>query len=310
MGASTKTRSKDSAELKSAADFDVTAMTQPGREVEAYIDAFLEHRPLPGNLREGIRYGVFGGGKRLRPVLVVRTCEAVGGSLEDAMPPAAAIELVHCFSLVHDDLPAMDDDDMRRGRPTLHKHANEAMAILAGDGMLSLAFELIVTRVSDSQLASQLVRELSVATSDMVAGQVYDTLPDFKDDVEPLDRLEVIHKHKTAALLRASCRMGAIIGGGTAQQLAAVTRYADAIGLMFQIVDDLLDVTATEEELGKATGKDADKGKFTSPGVIGMDASRKEVHRLQYEARAALEDFNQSADALRQLCDFMAVRRK
>lgn len=285
-------------------------LTMPGRDVETFLESFIDNRPLPENLRDGIKYGLFGGGKRLRPVLVIRACEAVGGTAQDAMPPAAAIEMVHCFSLVHDDLPAMDDDDMRRGRPTLHKHTNEAMAILAGDGMLSLAFELLATRVADAQLASSLVRELSVATSDMVAGQVYDTLPVFGDDIEDVDRLEVIHKHKTAALLRASCRMGAIIGGGSAAQLASLTRYAEAIGLMFQIVDDLLDVTATSQQLGKAAGKDLEKGKFTYPGVLGVEASRQEVQRLQYEAHEALEDFDKAAAPLRELCDFMAVREK
>lgn len=288
----------------------IDELTRPGREVEAYLESFIDNRPMSENLRDGIKYGLFGGGKRLRPVLVVRACEAVGGTAQDAMPPAAAIEMVHCFSLVHDDLPAMDDDDMRRGRPTLHKHTNEAMAILAGDGMLSLAFELLATRVSDAQLASSLVRELSVATSDMVAGQVFDTLPDFDDEIEDIQRLEIIHKHKTAALLRASCRMGAIIGGGSASQLAALTRYAEAIGLMFQIVDDLLDVTATSEQLGKAAGKDIDKGKFTYPGVLGVETSRQEIQRLQYEAHEALEDFEEAAEPLRQLCDFMAVREK
>lgn len=289
--------------------FDIQELTAPGREVEKYLEDFLKNRPLPGNLREATRYGVFNGGKRLRPVLVARCCEAVKGKLSDALPAAAAIELVHCFSLVHDDLPAMDDDDMRRGRPTLHKHTCEAMAILAGDGMLSLAFEMLATRVTDAQLAQSLIRELAVATSDMVAGQVYDTLPLDDDPKEPIERLEVIHKHKTAALLRCACRMGAICGGGNASQLAALTRYAEAIGLMFQIVDDLLDVTATEEELGKATGKDADKGKLTYPGVLGVDASHEEVQRLQFEAKDALEDFDKAADALRDLCDYMAVRR-
>lgn len=294
--------------MSSCAQPDLEAIARPAADVEAYLADFLEHRPLPANLRDAMAYGVLGGGKRLRPVLAVRCCEAAGGRAAQALPAAAAMELVHCFSLVHDDLPAMDDDDMRRGRPTLHRHTNEAMAILAGDGMLALAMELLVTRVAESEIAVALVRELAVATTDMIAGQVYDTLPDFDPQTPEAERLEIIHRHKTAALLRAACRMGAISGGGSAAVLNAVTRYAEAIGLMFQIVDDLLDVTATAEQMGKATGKDADKGKLTYPGLLGLETSRQEVTRLQHEAHEALADLGAAAQPLRDLCDYMAVR--
>jgi geranylgeranyl diphosphate synthase, type II len=285
-------------------------ITAPGREVEAYLETFLAARPMPANLREAIAYSLLGDGKRLRPVLAIQSCLAVGGKKAAAMPAAAAIEMIHCFSLIHDDLPAMDDDDLRRGRPTLHKHTSEPMAVLAGDCLQSLAVELLTTKVADPTLAVTLVRELSVATNEMIAGQVYDTLPAFDDDVEAMDRLITTHEHKTGALLRAACRMGAASGGANASQLAALTSYAEAIGLMFQVVDDLLDVTQTAEEMGKATKKDEDKGKLTYPGLLGIEASKEEVDRLRREAIAALSELGDAADPLRALCEFMAVRKK
>jgi len=279
---------------------------------------------MPANLAEAIRYGVLGGGKRLRPLMCLRSCQAVGAAEDKAFAPAAAIELIHCFSLVHDDLPAMDDDDLRRGRPTLHKHTNEAMAILAGDAMTSLAFELLTCRVDLPSLSKRLCAELSIATTDMISGQVYDTLPDFDASVTDREKLKVIHRNKTGALIRCACRMGAMAGGASAEQVDAITAYADAVGLMFQVVDDLLDVTSTTEHLGKAAGKDADKGKLTYPGVMGIDASREQVRRLQKEAHDALDrldsagcgtcDGGETADrgiaSLRELCDYMAVRSR
>lgn len=287
----------------------------PIEAVDRFLAEYLEQRPLPDNLREAVRYALLGGGKRMRPILVIHSCEAVGGKLKAALPAAAAIELIHCFSLVHDDLPAMDDDDLRRGRPTLHRHAGEAMAILAGDLMLGLAFEIIGTSITRAELATAVSRELALGANDMIAGQVYDTLPDFDGGIEPLERLQMIHRHKTGALIRCSCRMGALCGGADARQLDALTRYAEAVGLMFQVVDDLLDVTQTTEQLGKKAGKDQAKGKLTYPGLLGVDASRAEVERLAARAQDALNDLD-DGDArpsrptagLRHLCDYMAVR--
>ncbi len=290
---------------------DLEQITLPARNVEAYLSAFLRHRPLPENLKRAVAYGLLGGGKLVRPILVIRCCEAVGGRPEQALAPAAAIEMVHAFSLVHDDLPAMDDDDLRRGRPTLHKQEGEAMAVLAGDAMLSLAFELIATRMRSADTAFAVIRELSIGTNDMIAGQVQDTLPPAEEIAEdPIDRLELIHKNKTGALLRAACRMGAICGGAAAAELAALTRYAEAVGLMFQAVDDLLDVTSTTDELGKAAHKDADQGKLTYPGVLGVEGTRDQITRLHAKAHAALESFDRRADPLRELCDYLAVRQK
>jgi len=283
-------------------------ITEPAAAVEAYLGAFLDQRPFPANLREAVRYALLGGGKRLRPILVVRCCEAVGGDRREAMPAAGAIELIHTFSLVHDDLPAMDDDDLRRGRPTLHKKTNEAMAILAGDAMTALAFELIASRVQPADAAARIVGELASATNDMIAGQVYDTVPDFDPAITPIERLETIHRHKTGALLRCACRMGAIAGGGTYDQLAAITTYGETIGVMFQVMDDILDVTQTTEHLGKTAGKDVAQGKVTYPAVIGLAESRAEVTRLHAAAHEALAGLGPEANPLRELCDYMAVR--
>ena len=293
---------------------DVAACSQISAAVEAFMGTFLDERPLAPNLGQAVRYALLGGGKRLRPILVVRSCEALGGGTDQALAPAAAVEMIHAFSLVHDDLPAMDDDDLRRGRPTLHKHTSEAMAILAGDVLTSLAFEIITTRIAPprhaSDLAGRLAHELSIATRDMISGQVYDTLPDFDDAVQPLERLQTIHRHKTGALICASCRMGAIVAGARASQLEDITRFAQALGLMFQVVDDLLDVTQTTEHLGKAAGKDADQGKLTYPGLLGVDQSRREVQRLHVQACEALESLGPAAQGLRDLCNYMAVRTR
>jgi len=291
------------------AHFDLDELTAPAASVERYLEAFLDDRPLPDNLREATKYALLGGGKRLRPILVARSCEAVGGDAQIALPPAAAIELIHCFSLVHDDLPAMDDDDMRRGRPTLHKQTSDAMAILAGDLMSALAFELLSEKLKPEE-AGRIVHELATATNNMIAGQVYDTLPQFGDDVPPLERLQTIHRNKTGALIRCACRMGVIVGGADAAQLNAVTRHAEAIGLMFQVVDDVLDVTQTSEHLGKTAGKDEQQGKLTYPALIGLEASRDEIGRLHDEAIAALDGFGAAAEPLRQLCRYMAVRSR
>ncbi len=289
-------------------------LTQPAQQVEAYLAQVLDQRPLPPNLREAARYAVLGPGKRLRPILTLHSASAVGTTQQqgakEALAAAAAIEMIHCFSLVHDDLPAMDDDNLRRGRPTLHIHSGEAMAILAGDLLMGLAFELIATALEPKELAGRVSAELAIATNDMIAGQVYDTIPDFDDAIEPLERLETIHRHKTGALFQGACRMGAICGGGDEAEIEAITRYAQTVGLMFQIVDDLLDVTQTTEHLGKAAGKDAEQGKETYPGLLGIEPSRQEVKRLQAEAHESLARFDSRADPLRELCDLMAVRRK
>lgn len=282
--------------------------------VDASLRTFLSSRPLPISLTDAIEYALFGGGKRVRPTLCLRACEAVGGSkdfgLEMALPVAGAIELIHTFSLVHDDLPAMDDDDLRRGRPTLHKHTNEAMAILAGDAMTALAFELIAERMADASIATRLTRELSTATNAMIAGQVYDTMGGQPPELDPIERLRLTHRHKTGALLRASVRMGAIAGNATDEQIQALSTYADAVGLMFQAVDDLLDVTQSSEKMGKATGKDADQGKLTYPGLLGIDGTRAEIDKLLTQALQALSGFDAKAEPLRDMAKRLATRQR
>jgi geranylgeranyl diphosphate synthase, type II len=284
--------------------------------VEAWLAARLNdglssaRTHLPPNLLEAIRYSLLSGGKMLRPLLAIRSCEAVGGSEKDAFAPAAALELIHAFSLVHDDLPAMDDDDLRRGRPTLHVHAGEAMAILAGDAMMSLAFEFIAQCGLDAARTNAITAELARGTSAMIAGQAYDTLGGFPSAMPDREKLVQIHRNKTGALIRAACRIGGHCGAASEGQMARLTEYGESIGLMFQIVDDVLDVTQSPEHIGKATGKDLDAGKLTYPGVLGLEESRREIVRLEKAALEAIETLGAPASPLANLCRFLAVRTK
>jgi geranylgeranyl pyrophosphate synthase len=218
------------------------------------------------------------------------------------------MELIHTFSLVHDDLPAMDDDDLRRGRPTNHKVFGEAMAILAGDSMVTMAFEILAID-ADPGIAPQLVREVASATgpAGMIGGQVLDM--SHENHGLALEQLQQLHRMKTGALLTTSCRLGAIAAGATAEQLSAITEYGRHMGLAFQIVDDILDKTATPEQLGKATNKDASRGKNTYPALLGLDGSRAEAERQLDAALHALEDFNDFADGLRGLARFTVHRK-
>jgi geranylgeranyl pyrophosphate synthase len=296
------------------------SVTSPVGAIDEYLRRVVEEAGLAPSLTAAILYSLLGPGKRARPLLAWHSFAAVAGQGADpapCLPAAAAVELVHAFSLVHDDLPGLDNDDLRRGRPTLHRHTSVAMAVLAGDSMLTLAFQAIARR-TPAALAGPLCAELAVATNAMITGQVYDTLGGLDPALSPRQRLEVIHRNKTGALIRVSCRVGAMCAlhrvGARADdadpRLAAITRYAEAAGLMFQIVDDLLDVTQTTEHLGKRTGKDQDAGKLTYPGVMGVEASRAEVARLHEASIAALAPLGPAAEPLRQLASFMAVRTK
>lgn len=279
-------------------------------KVEQFMGCWLSDQGLPANLREATAYALLGGGKRLRPMLTLQCCTALGGSIQDALPSAAAVEMIHAFSLVHDDLPALDNDDLRRGIPTVHKKFGEPMAILVGDGLMSMAFQVLCER-HEAALAGRLCRELAVGSTAMIAGQVLDTLGGFVEGLRDLQRLEQVHHNKTGALIKASCRMGAMASGSTnGAALDAVTRYGEAIGLMFQIVDDLLDVLQTPEHAGKRTGKDSEAGKLTYPGVIGVEAAKREVARLLDEARKAIEPFGKKAGGLNDLCEYLSVRTK
>lgn len=281
--------------------------------VDRALADFAGSSDLPEQLRRAISYALLGGGKRLRPTLAWRCAEAVGARGDASLPGGIAVELVHAFSLVHDDLPALDNDEMRRGRPTLHRHAGEAMAILAGDAMLALAYEALWRSGAgcDPGLRLTLVGELGEGTRAMIAGQVYDTLGGMPEGIDDRRRLELIHRNKTGALIRAACRMGAMLGAGSgddSDQLRAITRFADNLGLIFQIVDDLLDVTGSPETVGKATGKDAGAGKLTYPMVLGVEGSRREIRRLEADAEAALAPLGRAAGPLVELSRTMAQR--
>lgn len=296
------------------------SVTVPTARVESYLEQVVREAGLPRNLTDGMLYSLLGPGKRARPLLVWHSFAAVAPHLDPAgcLPAAAALELIHCFSLVHDDLPGLDNDDLRRGRPTLHRQTSEALAVLAGDSLLTLGFQVLVERSPNPGVASKLVHELATSTNAMIAGQVYDTLGGFPPGLSDSGHLELVHRNKTGMLIRAACRMGAIsaidqMTPGHIDNpvlLSAITSYAEAVGLMFQIVDDLLDVTQTTHHLGKKAGKDAEAGKLTYPGVFGIEHSRSEVRRLHAASLAALEPLGPSAEPLRVLSSYMAVRTR
>lgn len=265
---------------------------------------------VPGRLAEAMHYAAHSGGKRVRPFLVTRACEICGGTAVRAAPAAAAIECIHAFSLVHDDLPAMDDDDLRRGKPTCHKAFGEALAILAGDGLVTLAFELLATRIEDPLISAAAVAELARATgwAGMIGGQAVDILSE--NSPPDLSLVERIHRYKTARLIEAAARLGAICAAADAPQTDALSEYGRRLGLAFQVADDLLDVTSSAEELGKGAGKDATAGKQTYPGAVGLDASRRAARQFAEQAVNALAGFDDRADDLRQLARFVVERRK
>lgn len=276
-------------------------------ELGEVIDAVCQSTPM----REAARYAALGGGKRLRPALTLMCAKACGGDTKAALPAAAAVEFVHAFSLVHDDLPCMDDDDLRRGKPTLHVYADEATALLAGDSMLNAAYWTLAQRVNDPALAGVLIGELADASARMIDGQTLDSLGGFDPSVSSDEqRLRLIHRWKTGDLLRAACRMGAISMAAREDQIDAITRYAEAVGLMFQVVDDLIDVEQSTEQAGKRTGKDADAGKLTFPGVLGVEASRAEVTKLLDASLSAIEPLGGGGGDLADLARVLASRTR
>lgn len=278
-------------------------------QFDAHLNDYLQTTSdVPSELLEAVRYSVLAPGKRIRPYLVVRCCELVGGSRDDAWPVAAAVECVHAFSLVHDDLPAMDDDDVRRGRPTTHKQFGEAMAILAGDALVVLAFELLARHVLDRHLAGEMVLELAERTgwAGMIGGQAADIAGQSQDP--SLDRTRYIHERKTAALFEGACRLGALAGRGTAADLAALGRFGRCLGRAFQIADDLLDVTSTAEKLGKKAGKDGGAGKQTYPRCVGVEQSRIAAKAAADAAIAEIAGYGTAAGDLREIAVYAASR--
>ncbi len=295
-------------------DFDLAAyLAERRRMVDRALDAALppEDAP-PSSVHRAMRYSVLAGGKRLRPILVIAGAETAGAGADRVMPTACALELIHTYSLIHDDLPAMDDDDFRRGRPTNHKVFGEAVAILAGDALLTLAFRLIAdnaARVDDARVVCDVIREVAEAagTAGMVGGQVVDIESEGRP-VTP-ETLDFIHLRKTAALIRVSLRAGALLGGAGGPALAAVSAAGERLGLAFQIVDDILDVEGNLEELGKTAGSDERKQKATYPALHGLDASRQRAHMLIQEAKAVLTPLGPAARPLAALADFILERR-
>ena len=282
------------------------------------VDRFLEGvvpdaATPPTTLHESMRYSLFAGGKRIRPILAIAAAEAAGAPSKALLPVASSLELIHTYSLIHDDLPAMDNDDYRRGKLTNHKVYGEAMAILAGDALLTLAFDLcsrsdLVDHIPPSRQV-QIIHELAVGAGNlgMVGGQVLDIQAEHEDiDVTTL---QTIHKHKTGMLIRASVRMGALVSTPTPAQLDSLTRYAEDVGLAFQIADDVLNVTGSREELGKDANTDAQRGKRTYPSFHGVEGARALAEECAGRAIGHLESFDAKADPLRELARYITARR-
>ncbi|MBN3961409.1 geranylgeranyl diphosphate synthase CrtE [Nostoc sp. NMS8] len=266
----------------------------------------------PEKIYEAMRYSLLAGGKRVRPILCLATCEMMGGTIEMAMPTACAVEMIHTMSLIHDDLPAMDNDDYRRGKLTNHKVYGEDVAILAGDGLLALAFEFVALQTPQSvprELVLQVVVRLgrALGAAGLVGGQVVDLESEGKSDIS-LETLNFIHKHKTAALLEASVVCGGIITEASPEDVQRLTRYAQNIGLAFQIIDDILDITSTQEQLGKTAGKDQKAKKVTYPSLWGLEESRLKAQELVKAACVELEPFGDRAKPLQAIAHFITSR--
>jgi geranylgeranyl diphosphate synthase type II len=320
---------------------DIKAYLKERRElIDSYLKSYFSTPSEPALLHEAMRYSLFAGGKRIRPILALASYEACGGNSEDILPHASALELIHTYSLIHDDLPSMDNDDLRRGKPTSHKVFGEAMAILAGDALLTEAFYMLSSievqsskfKVQNEKFTMQncrtsfshnthhasrithhailrVIREIafSAGMHGMVGGQAQDIL---SENSEPdRDTLAFIHLHKTAALITASVRMGPILADSDGDTLKALTRYGENIGLAFQIVDDILDIEGDTEKLGKQVGSDEKMKKMTYPAIFGIERSRRKAEDLISGAIDALKAFSSKADPLRETARYIIKRR-
>jgi geranylgeranyl diphosphate synthase, type II len=309
------TRGGGDASCQSTPAFDLDAYLEARRRaVDEALDRYLPPSTAPPPvIHEAMRYSVFAGGKRLRPILVIAGAEAAGGQMADVLPTACCFELIHTYSLVHDDLPAMDDDDYRRGRLTNHKVFGEAIAVLAGDALLTHALGLVAVNFGLGKAAAdvfpRVLAEITGAagTDGMVGGQVVDVQSEGK--TVPAETLEYIHTRKTAALIRGALRSGALLAGAPEAALTALTTYGERIGLAFQIVDDILDVEGSLETLGKTAGKDQRQQKMTYPSLHGLPASKARAAALTREAHAALAPLGPAAEPLRALAGFILNRR-
>ncbi len=280
------------------------------KEVDDALDRFLPKESTPPTtIHKAMRYSLFAGGKRLRPILCLAAAEACGAKISEALPLACALECIHTYSLVHDDLPSMDNDDLRRGRATCHKVFGDGIAILAGDALLTIAFEIAGHARSTKRYdLREIIREIAIAAGSqkLIAGQV----ADLEAEGRRISRaqLRYIHANKTAALLTASVRLGAMAANASPKRLTAITAFGRALGLAFQVIDDILDVTQTSEKLGKSAGKDVTAKKATYPAVIGLEKSRTEARRLTSEAHNALSSLGENALVLRALADYLLQR--
>src|SRR5829696_3031135 len=285
-------------------------LSERSRLVDRALDGYLPRATArPQTIHKAMRYSLFAGGKRMRPVLCLAGAEACGGSIEDALPAACAVECIHTYSHIHDDLPCMDDDDLRRGRPTNHKVFGEGIAVLAGDALLTIAFEILAKAKSTKRHnAAAQVAELAHAAGSrwLVGGQV----ADLEGEGRPLNaaELEYIHRCKTAALLTTSIRLGAMSANATDPQLKALTTFGESVGLAFQVIDDILDVTQSSEKLGKTAGKDVNAQKATYPAIHGLEKSRQTARRLTAKARASLNIFKAKGETLHALADYLLAR--
>jgi geranylgeranyl diphosphate synthase type II len=310
---------------------DIKVYLKEKRElIDSYLASYFEEPSAPPVLHEAMKYSLLAGGKRIRPILAMASYEACGKDPKDIIPQASSIELIHTYSLIHDDLPAMDDDDLRRGKPTNHKMFGEAMAILAGDALLTEAFLMMTnTGTQDSRCRTRCervsgamrpasvscrsvlkaVREVAMAAGayGMVGGQAQDIL---SENSEPdRETLDFIHFHKTAALIAASVRIGPMLANSAKNRLRALTRYGECIGLAFQVVDDILDIEGTTEELGKPAGSDDKKKKLTYPSIFGIEGARLKAKELISASVDALRSFSSDADPLREIAGYLRERR-
>jgi geranylgeranyl diphosphate synthase type II len=288
-----------------------TRLRRKAQSVNYTLQRLLAHQQINSELKEALKYTLGAPGKRVRSVLVLWCCELVSGQVKhNAEIAAAAIEMVHTYSLIHDDLPAMDDDDLRRGLPTCHKAFDEATAILTGDALLTLAFETLAREIDEPAVALRLIVQLAhdAGAAGMIAGQMADLKAEKNTGSKEL--LEYIHINKTAKMFRCAAAMGAICGGASKKQLDCLCEYGLKIGLAFQIADDILDVTSSSEQLGKTANKDLRAAKCTYPSVVGMEKAIEFQKKLTSEAVAVLKPFGQKADTLRQLASALLQRTK
>jgi geranylgeranyl diphosphate synthase type II len=301
--------------FKKMNNFNIEVYLKEKRElIDSYLKTYFQTPSYPSLLQEAIKYSIFAGGKRIRPILALTSYKVCGGDPKDILPQAAALELIHTYSLIHDDLPAMDNDELRRGKPTNHKIFGEAIAILAGDALITEAFFMMTINSLNGKRTSlasvmKAIREiaLSAGAYGMVGGQAQDII---SENMEPdRDTLNFIHLHKTAALITASVRIGPILADSDEGKLKALTIYGENIGLAFQIVDDILDIEGITEELGKPSGSDKRKKKMTYPTLLGMDRSKQKAKQLISQAIDELRIFSSEADPLREIANYLMVRR-